>query len=236
MNPLICDDTLATIRASALMGASITQGDVLEMEGVERLQAPSTEIDCRESGTTLRIFTALAALTKGECVLRCGESLSVRPMGDLLDGLRQLGVEAHSAGEDMRPPLVVQGHGIRGGIVRIRGDVTSQYITGLILAASRADDDTRIEITTHLESRPYVDMTLQVMQCFGAGAEPAETWSHIDIPGGQSYKGTEYVVEGDYSSAAFLMAAGALTGEVTVSGLNEESIQGDARIDRKSVV
>jgi len=162
-NPLISDDTLATVNASRLMGALIQQSEAFEIQGPTELCAPESEIYCQGSGTTLRIFTALAALTKGTCVLTGDETLQARPVDDLLDGLQQLGTTSCSVLRNGKPPIVVEGRGLKGGTVKIRGDVTSQYITGLLFACSRGDGNTEIEITTHLESRPYVEMTLDVM-------------------------------------------------------------------------
>lgn len=229
-NPLICDDTLATINASRMMGATIHYDKVLQIRGPDELQTPASEIDCHSSGTTLRIFTALASLTNGRCVLTGDASLQARPIGDLLDGLQQLGIDAFSVLGNGKPPLIVQGQSIEGGSVNIRGDVTSQYITGLLFACSRGKGETRIQLTTQLESLPYVEMTLEVMGQFGVQATPSETWSHIDIPGSQEYNCPEYTVEGDYSSAAFLLAAGALSGKVELYGVKKSSMQGDAKV------
>lgn len=231
-NPLISDDTLATVNASRLMGAAIQQSEAIEIHGPAELRAPKSEIYCQGSGTTLRIFTALAALTKGRCVLTGNKTLYARPIGDLLDGLQQLGTASWSVLGNGKPPIVVEGRGLKGGIVKIRGDVTSQYITGLLFACSRGDGNTEIEITTHLESRPYVEMTLDVMNQFGVSATPSETWSRIEVPGSQEYLCPDYPVEGDYSSAAFLLAAGALAGRTEVTGLRTDSIQGDAVITK----
>lgn len=231
-NPLICDDTLATLNASEMMGATIHQDDVIEIRGPVQLQAPSSEIDCGGSGTTLRVFTALASLSRGRCILTGDKSLRARPVADLLDGLEQLGVEASSVLGNGRPPLSICGRGLRGGTVKIRGDVTSQYITGLLFACSKGTDDTRIEITTRLESRPYVEMTLEVMNLFGVHAYPSKSWNHIDVPGLQEYRSADYTVEGDYSSAAFLLVAGVLAGKVVASDLRKDSIQGDAGVVR----
>lgn len=231
-NPLICDDTLATLNASEMMGATIHKNDDLTIRGITQLRAPAPEIDCGGSGTTLRVFTALAALTHGRCVLTGDRGLQNRQVADLLDGLKQLGVDARSVLGNGKPPVSIQGRGIRGGTVKIRGDVTSQYITGLLFACSRGSGDTRIEITTPLESQPYIAMTLQTMNIFGANAYPSKSWAHIDVPGKQEYRGSDFNVEGDHSSAAFLLVAGALAGRVVVSHLKSDSIQGDAEMIR----
>ncbi len=212
------------------MGARIVKQDELMITGPEQLLAPESDMDCRGSGTTLRIFTALSALTKGRCVLTGDQSLQARPMTALLQALGQLGVNASSIRGDGKPPVEVFGQGITGGAVRIRGDISSQYISGLLFACAQAENETRIEITTQLESQPYVEMTIEVMQQFGVNAEPSKEWNQILIPRRQNYVETHYEVPGDYSSAAFLMIAGALSGSIKVTGLKEKSRQGDSQI------
>jgi 3-phosphoshikimate 1-carboxyvinyltransferase len=230
MNALLSDDTETTLRISEMMGADVRRGDAIEIAGPAELKAPASELDCRGSGTTLRIFTALSALTSGRCVLTADDTLRRRPIGDLLEALCQLGVDARSVSDNDRPPVEIRSQGLKGGIVRIRGDVTSQYVTGLLFACSRAKEGSKIELTTKLESRPYVEMTLDTMRQFGAVVEPADDWSHFTVPGNQDYQSQDYDVEGDFSSAAFLMAAGALSGQVSVMGLRPESVQGDSAI------
>jgi 3-phosphoshikimate 1-carboxyvinyltransferase len=231
-NPLLSDDTMTTLRISEMMGADVCSGDDLEITGPTELKAPTSEIDCHGSGTTLRIFTALSALTSGRCMLTGDNTLRRRPIGDLLEGLRQLGVDAKSVGGNERPPVEIRGQGLTGGTVRIRGDVTSQYITGLLFACSKAKGDSKIELTSKLESRPYVEMTLDIMRQFNAEVEPSDDWSHFIVAGNQDYKAQEYSVEGDFSSAAFLLAAGALAGRAKVKGLRVDSVQGDAAVVR----
>ncbi|MHA2119382.1 MAG: 3-phosphoshikimate 1-carboxyvinyltransferase [Candidatus Thorarchaeota archaeon] len=231
-NPLLSDDTITTLRISEMMGAEVHRGNDVEIIGPTVLKAPTSEIDCHGSGTTLRIFTALSALTSGRCLLTGDNTLRRRPIGDLLEGLRQLGVDAKSVGGNDRPPVEIRGKGLTGGTVRIRGDVSSQYITGLLFACSRAKGDSKIELKTKLESRPYVEMTLDIMHQFDADAEPSDDWSHLIIPGNQDYQAQDYSVEGDFSSAAFLLAAGALAGRVSVKGLRVDSVQGDAAVVR----
>lgn len=229
-NALFSEDTEASLRISKMMGARIDHQDDLMITGPEQLLAPESDMDCRGSGTTLRIFTALSALTKGRCVLTGDQSLQARPMNELLQALGQLGVNASSIRGDGKPPVEVFGQGITGGTVRIRGDISSQYISGLLFACAQAENETRIEISTQLESQPYVEMTIEVMEHFGVTAEPSKEWNQISVPGKQNYKESHYEVPGDYSSAAFLMIAGALSGNVKVTGLEQESKQGDSQI------
>jgi len=213
-----------------MMGARIVKRDDLTITGPEQLIAPESDMDCQGSGTTLRIFTALSALTKGRCVLTGDQSLQARPMTELLHALGQLGVTASSIHGDGKPPVEVLGQGISGGTVRIRGDISSQYISGLLFACALAENETNIEITTHLESQPYVEMTVEVMRHFGVNAETSKEWNQITVSGNQKYLESHYEVPGDYSSAAFLITAGALSGSVKVTGLDQKSKQGDSQI------
>ncbi len=229
-NPLVCDDTIVTLNLSELMGAEVDRGTDLVITGPEQLAAPAELLNCRESGTSLRVFTAIAALAAGRCVLDGSPSLRMRPISELLSALDQLGVVARSKGGDGRPPIEIFGGQFTGGTARIRGDITSQYITGLLLACAKARNETRLMIEKHLESRSYVDMTLEVMHQFGVLAEPSYDWSGIIIPGEQEYRLPEYHVEGDFSSAAFALVAGAMAGGIGVTGLKNGTKQGDAKI------
>jgi 3-phosphoshikimate 1-carboxyvinyltransferase len=229
-NPLFCDDTRVTLRLSELMGGEVEYGHDLTVTGPEKLVAPSEQLYCEESGTSLRVFTAISALVPGKCILDGGYRLRMRPISELLSTLNQLGVTAKSLKGDGRPPVEVLGGQFAGGTARIRGDITSQYITGLLLACAKAKNETNLKLETHLESRPYVEMTLEVMRRFGVFAEPADNWANITIPGQQEYRVSEYSIEGDFSSAAFALVAGAIAGAIEVRGLRDDTNQGDAKI------
>jgi 3-phosphoshikimate 1-carboxyvinyltransferase len=187
-------------------------------------------MQCRGSGTTLRLFTALCALTSGKCVLTCDDTLVRRPIKGLLLALRQLDVETRSLGQNGGPPLEVYGGTLTGGLVSIAGDISSQYISALLLVCSKANEDSTLTIRSDIESKSYIDMTIDVMNQFGVLAEAKSNWRYFEVPGEQEYHSTEFYTEGDYSSASFLMAAGALSGHVVVRGLESESLQGDAAI------
>ncbi len=229
-NPLYCDDTEATLDVAQMLGARIDRGSDIRITGPIQLRTPDEEMDCRGSGTTLRLFTALSSLTQGRCILTGNESLVRRPIEGLLMALRQLGIKAKSIHRNDRPPVEVQGGTLTGGPVSIEGNVSSQYISGLLFACSKASGNSTLTITTELESKDYVGMTIEVMAQFGVSAEVQSDWRCIEVQGKQEYHSTEFHVEGDYSSASFLMATGALSGDVVVSGLRRGSIQGDAEI------
>lgn len=234
-NPLICDDTLATINGCRMLGAEISEESdgALRVLGVSKPKTPEDIIDCGESGSTIRFITPVCALADGISVLTGGRSLRRRPMGPLLDALSQLGVRCYSTRMDGCPPIVVFGGGIRGGRANIRGDVSSQFISGLLFATPMAENDTDIILTTPLESKPYVDITLDVLRRHKIEVEVTGDGGVFHIPCGQIYRRHDHHIEGDYSSAAFLMAAAAITNShIRVGSLLRGSLQGDRVIVR----
>lgn len=227
--PLICDDALATVKACSMLGAKIKKvREDFVVDGAPKLATPEDVIHCGDSGSTLRFITPLCALADGISVLTGNEGLRRRPMEPLLSALGQLGVQCHSTRADGCAPVVVFGGGIKGGKASIRGDVSSQFVSGLLLAAPKAFADTEIMVTNELESKPYVTMTLDVLHKHSVKVEPSQDYSRFFVPCGQVYTPFSHVVEGDYSSAAFLLAAASVTGSrVKVTNLREESLQGD---------
>jgi len=221
INFLDCDDSRETIGALRKFGISIDEsGGNLNISG-SKLKAPEEPVELGASGTTYRFLLPLAALADGKTDIQVEGRLAERPIEPLLDALRQLGIEIKAEGNS----VIIHGQGkIKGGKVRIPGDVSSQFISGLLFIAPLAEKGIEIELTTALESKPYVDMTISVMKDFGIGIDG------LEVKGEQKYKPTTYEVKGDYSSAAFLLVAGAINGEVEVTGLNPESTQGDKRI------
>lgn len=228
-NYLISGDTLATVNACRALGAEIVLGGEAVVGGTAgKLRTPPEAIDCENSGTTIRLVSAMASLD-GEVILTGDPSLRERPMQPLLDALSQLGVKTSSLGGDGRPPVKIHGGTLSGGRVRIRGDVSSQFISALLIVAPYARKETRIILTSALKSRPYVAMTLEAMHRFGAEAESMDH-KGFRVPPGR-YKGTSYEVEGDYSNASYFLALAAMTGsEITVKNLSRDSLQGDRRM------
>jgi 3-phosphoshikimate 1-carboxyvinyltransferase len=226
-NPLTADDTEATASVLEKLGVGLDRGEEWVVDGGEP-NAPEGDLHCRESGTTLRFMAATCALVDGECRLTGGPSLSSRPVGPLLDALGQLGVGSDSRGG--LPPVTVRGTGtIRGGEARLPGDVSSQFVSALLAVAPLADAPVDITLTTRLESRPYVAMTMDAMRAFGVEAKASTDMGHLTAPL-RPYRAATVTVEGDWSSAAYPLAAGALGGEVTVKGLKPDSSQADKAI------
>lgn len=231
-NALWSADTRATARAVSAFGGSVDQTDTtVNIDGFAGTPAvPDDVIDCANSGTTLRIATACSGLVDGMTVLTGDRSLRSRPQGPLLDALTQLGATAESTRDNGQAPLVIEGS-ITGGTVTIPGDVSSQFVTALLMAGAVTDEGITIELTTPLKSAPYVDITLEVLEAFGITA--TETAEGYHVPGGQSYTtpSNGYTVPGDFSSISYLLAAGAMAAPdgVTVHGATPTA-QGDTAI------
>ena len=234
-DPLISADTRATMRAVEAFGGSVDHDDdahtdVLQIDGFAGSPSvPDDVIDCANSGTTMRLVTAGAGLVDGLTVLTGDESLRSRPQGALLRAVDQLGGRAESTRDNGQAPLVVGGP-LVGGTAAIPGDVSSQFITALLLAGANTDAGVDISLQTELKSAPYVDITLEVMEAFGVSAR--KTRRGFSVAGNQTYAPAdgEYTVPGDFSSISYLLAAGVLAGDdLTVTGAYP-SAQGDQAI------
>ncbi|MGQ0537194.1 MAG: 3-phosphoshikimate 1-carboxyvinyltransferase [Methanobacteriota archaeon] len=225
---LLSADTKATLGCLEGLGASYQAS-----EGTVRITGrpvrPAEDVlNVANSGTTLRILSAVAALLPSTTVLTGDASIRSRPMGALVAALSELGARAEAVGREGRPPVIVRGP-LRGGEARLPGDVSSQFVSALLVAAPFAASDTRIRLSSPLKSRPYVDVTLEVMRHFGLAAEESD--DGFSVPAGQSPRARSYEVPGDFSSAAFPLAAAAVVGgRVTVEGLDAAGAQGDRKI------
>jgi 3-phosphoshikimate 1-carboxyvinyltransferase len=230
--PLFSDDTEATLRAVKALGAKIKAAeDCWTVEGAAPLKGAKTPIDCGESGATLRFMIPVAALAPESSIFVLGKSLEQRPIEPLLQSLKQLGVEAYPQSLGDKAAIHVQGGGISGGKTAMRGDISSQFVSGLMFACPMAQEDTEITLTTPLESKGYVQMTKAVLAEHGIKVHISEEFDRLRIPSNQVYKPCDHRVPGDFSSAAFLLAAAAITpSEVSVKNLDYEAVQGDKAI------
>ncbi len=231
-NPLDSDDTQATSRAIEALGA-ITEVKEKRwtIHGQEALKTPGDPIDCRESGSTLRFMIPVAALAPGPSTFLLGSSLEKRPVAPLLETLKQLGAESALQQRKDGSFVKVRGGGINGGKTSIRGDISSQFISGLLFACPKAKEDTEITLTTKLESKGYIQMTMEVLAKHGIKATATSDFSRLWIPSNQNYNPRNHTVPGDFSSAAFLLAAAAITSSrITVKNLDYQTMQGDKAI------
>ena len=201
----------------------------IEVSGCDgQLPANQAELFVGNSGTTVRFLTALTTLGQGTYRLDGVERMRERPIGDLLDALQQLGAEVRSEHHNGCPPVVVRARGLDGGQASIRGDVSSQFLSGLLLAAPYCRQDVELRVAGPLVSEPYVTMTCQVMQAFGAQVQ--RSGPCLRVPAGQAYAGRTYDIEPDASAASYFWGAAAIAGgSVTVQGLTRASLQGDVR-------
>jgi len=231
-NPLVSDDTKATLRAVKAFGAEAElQKKRWTISGVDSLRAPKKPIDCGESGATLRFMIPVVALAPGPSIFTFGSSLERRPIAPLLQSLKQLGTESSLQLKEEKSLVRIHGGGIRGGKTSIRGDVSSQFISGLLFACPRAKLDTEVDVTTPLESRSYVQMTIEVLSKHGIRVSASDDFARLKIPSNQTYKPCDHEVPGDFSSASFLLAAAAvMPSKVKVKNLDRHSIQGDRAI------
>jgi 3-phosphoshikimate 1-carboxyvinyltransferase len=229
-NPLLSEDTQATRRAVTALGAKVKAAEgCWTIEGAMPLKGAKEPIDCGESGATLRFMIPVAALASGSSTLVFKGSLERRPVEPLLESLKELGVKAHSGKLGDKDAVFVEGGGIVGGETSIPGDVSSQFISGLMFACPMAKVDTEIMLTSSLESADYVKMTQAVLVNHGIKVPAHE--NHIHIPANQAYTPSDGRVPGDFSSAAFLLAAAAITNsKVQINNLDYGSVQGDKAI------
>ncbi|MCE5213571.1 MAG: 3-phosphoshikimate 1-carboxyvinyltransferase [Methanobacterium sp.] len=231
--PLYSEDTNATIESCRALGTKIeVKSSECIIQGTGgRLKTPDNVLDVKNSGTTLRMISSLASLAPHYTVITGDSSLRKRPMQDLIQSLDKIGVKVYSTRSNGRAPIIVKG-GIKGGKTVIRGDVSSQFISSILITAPYADNSVNLEIHGKFISQPYVDMTRDIMKDFGVDVEyvnmdqnPISTGFHVEP---QKYRGRDYIVEGDYSSASYLIAAAAaLKSNLTVKNLNPKSKQGD---------
>jgi 3-phosphoshikimate 1-carboxyvinyltransferase len=230
-NPLLSDDTLYTIDACRSLGADIKLKDnrlmITGTGGQIRVVPGSERIFAGNSGSTIRMVAPLAALARTRVILDSDSRLRQRPVGDLLAALESLGVSIHSLGTNGYPPIEIQGGKLSGGEITTSGRVSSQHISALLMIAPYTENGLRIKISKGLRSRPYIDVTLNVMQEFGVETVN-QNYKDFLVKGGQRYRGKRYQIEGDYSSAAYFLAAGAIGDQpVTVKNLKNNPAQGD---------
>ena len=230
-NPLHSEDTLITRRCLSEMGVSIEEArDHLRIQGTSgRLRSPENPVDLGNSGTSMRLMAAVAALGQGVCVLTGSQRMQQRPIQDLLVGLNQMGVGARSVNADGCPPIEVTGGGLKGGSVTIDCRISSQYLSALLMIAPFAKETVTITVSGGLVSRPYVDMTIAVIEEFGIAVD-RNGYERFVVTGGQAYRAGDHAVEPDCSQAGYFWAAAAISGAgVTVAGTSKTSLQGDVR-------
>ncbi len=224
------NDIDATVDALTALGAKIfSEGSTYTVMGI-RTPAEKAVIDCRESGSTLRFIIPIAAALGCECEFHGSGKLPERPITTYIRELGRNGVSI--VREEGVMPFTMSGK-LRGGEYTVEGDISSQFITGLLFALPLCEEDSVIRLTSRLESKPYADMTVDALRCFGISVDESEDENGLlvyRIKGGQKYCSTDCIVEGDYSQAAFFFVANALGSEIKVDNLNANSVQGDKKV------
>ncbi len=235
---LDCEDTEVMVQAWRDLGLGVdwdksrSEIDITGCGG--RIPNDSSELFIGNSGTTMRFLTAVLSACTGRYVLDGIPRMRQRPIADLLDGIRQLGGTAISLNPDDEqcPPVEVRGQGLAGGKASVRGSISSQFLSGLLMAAPLAKANVELAIEGALVSKPYVDMTLRCMKDFGIRI-PDSFEERVTIEANQVYQATRYAIEPDASAASYFLAAAAITGgDVTVDGVGSTSIQGDSQFCR----
>ena len=226
------DDTRVMIAGLEQLGIAIRTEDAkttLKVTGCGgKIPAKDADLSIGNSGTTMRFLTAMSTLGQGRFRLDGVPRMRERPIGDLLDALIPLGTNIATEFENGCPPVIVNATGLGGGMTTIRGDISSQYLSGLMMAAPYAQQPVHIVLDGPLVSKPYVAMTQSVMKSFGVSLEQTE--KDLKIPAPQKYKGQHYAIEPDASAASYFWATAAITGgDVTVKGLQRSALQGDVR-------
>jgi 3-phosphoshikimate 1-carboxyvinyltransferase len=234
-NPLISRDTMATISGCKMLGVKIKNAnekfDSLEILGMNQFETPKDIINAQNSGTTIRILTSMATLVKnGYTIITGDDSLKTRPMTPLILALNQLGVNVFSSNEKGTAPIIIKGGGIKGGKVSIEGNISSQFITSLLISCIYANSEVEIRIKGKQVSIPYILSTIETMKNFGVIIEHDKEYLNYNIYT-DKYHPTNFIIPGDFSSASFIIAAGILVGKkITLNGLNFYYTQGDMKI------
>ncbi len=232
-NPLLSEDTqimISCLREISIDVKSVPEENAVIVKGCEgAIPVERVRLFAGNAGTVMRFITATLTLGKGQYKTDGIERMRQRPIQQLIDALNQLGADVVSIDGTGYPPVLINASGLKGGRVEIPGDISSQYISAILLAAPYAKSDVSVVVIDDLASKNYVDMTIDVMNKFGVDVE-RDSYREFYVKSGQTYKGCEYIVEPDASGASYFFAAAAIAGgRVRVEGLGESSLQGDIK-------
>ena len=220
-----CDDTLSAIRTIEALGAEVERVDERTVKVRGGLAPKSDTLNVGESGLATRMFTPIASLCSTPITIQGEGTLLYRPMHMMIEPLRKLGVDVRDGGG--RLPIEVCGP-VSGGEIEVDGSVSSQFLTGLLMALPMAEEDTTIAVENAV-SKPYLDMTIDMASKFGVNIQHND-YEEFYVEGGQKYEAADLVIEGDWSAAAMLLVAGAVAGEVKLTNISLLSKQADVAI------
>jgi 3-phosphoshikimate 1-carboxyvinyltransferase len=229
LNPSFCSDALAALTIADTLGAEICEGEnrvvIRGNGGLKKKNFKGNTIQCGESGLCMRMFTPVAGLTDEEFILKGSGSLLSRPMR-MVEALVALGAQCET--NNGYSPIRVKG-AMSGGKIDIDGAQSSQFLTGLLLSLPLCKEDSTIAVS-HLKSKPYAEMTVDILKKFGITVSHDENLEEFYIKGNQQYTPCTCTVEGDWSGAAFFLVAGAIAGTIKVRGLHIDSCQADKAV------
>jgi 3-phosphoshikimate 1-carboxyvinyltransferase len=232
--PLISEDTISSIDACRTLGGNLDleqNNEILKIEGCFPFKPRDNNINTKNSGTTIRIITALCGYYPGTITITGDKSIQKRPMGPLLSSLSDLGVNSNSKYDNDCPPIIIKGPSYLGGETSIPGDISSQFITALLIASPLANNNSIVKIKKPIKSKPYILITLECLNKFGIKIIHNYNLDRFEIKGKQSYLPFDYKIPGDFSSAAFMLALAAITNsQLTLNNLKMSSPQGDKKI------
>ena len=220
-----CDDTLSAISTIEALGAEVERLDERTVKVRGGLAPKSDTLQVGESGLATRMFTPIASLCNTPITVQGRGTLLYRPMNMMIEPLRKLGVDVRDGGG--RLPIEVCGP-MQGGEIEVDGSVSSQFLTGLLMALPLAGEDTTI-LVENAVSKPYLDMTIDMASKFGVNIQHND-YKEFYVEGGQHYEATDLSIEGDWSAAAMLLVAGAIAGEITLTNISLLSKQADVAI------
>lgn len=231
-NPLKSEDTLLSLKALQQMGIIAHEKfDSVEIKGAKgKFQPCNDPIYLANSGTSMRLLTALAAIGQGTYTLTGSKRMQERPIKNLLEGLNQIGVKARAVNNNGCPPVMIQGEKQRGGVIELDCSISSQYLSALLLIGPCTTQGLDVKVSKGPVSKPYLDMTVEIMSQFNIAVNQ-QGYQSFKVAGNQIYQSGNYQVEPDCSQAGYFWAAGAITGKaVKVLGLSPDSLQGDVRL------
>ena len=220
-----CDDTISAISVIETLGAKVERLDERTVKVYGGLNPQSATLNVGESGLATRMFTPIASLCNKPITIEGRGTLLYRPMNMMIEPLRKLGVEVRDGGG--RLPVEVCGP-MKGGEIDVDGSVSSQFLTGLLMALPLVEEDTTIAVANAV-SKPYLDMTIDLAAKFGVNIQHND-YEEFYVEGGQKYNAADLVIEGDWSAAAMLLVAGAVAGEVKLTNISLLSKQADVAI------
>ncbi len=225
------NDSAVLIRLLQQLGVEIeSKGDSITVKGNGgKFNSFKGELNVEDAGTVMRFLSALCCIVPGEITLKGSERMHERPIHGLVNALKQLGAKIDYLGKEGFPPIKINGANFKGGKVHIDASMSSQFVSALLMVAPILSNNTEIICGDKLASLPYIDMTISVMRHFGVEVKH-DNHKHYFIKGNQQYKASEYNIEGDASSASYMLAIAAVSGSrVEVTNLSSRSLQSDAR-------